>query len=114
MVANSGYTLGLVNFSCRIARCAWSRHNGPDVDIIALLKGYAAREPGLSEAMGDNFARGHKQASGGIVPTEQFEQLWAVMMHSTQEDGDEGGSPRKKRKREHTQSNTLEGWVKRG
>ncbi|KIP03310.1 hypothetical protein PHLGIDRAFT_111054 [Phlebiopsis gigantea 11061_1 CR5-6] len=114
MVANSGYTPGLVNFSCRIARCARGRANEPDIDIIALLKSYALREPGLSKAMGDDFARGHKQASGGIVRTEQFEKLWAVMAQSAPENGDEGGSPRKKRKKEHTQSNTLEGWVKRG
>ena len=110
MVANTGYTPGLTNFSCRVARSA----RGSDVSIIALLKDYAVRAPGLTEAMGHDFARGHKQASGGIVPTEQFERLWEVMVQSVPEASQNGESPRKKQKKEVTQKNTLEGWVKRG
>ena len=117
MVANSGYNPGLTNFSCRVAQCARFRvaSGELDVNIIELLKSYAARSPGLTEAMGEDFARGHKQASGGIVPTEMFEKLWSVMMESPAESGDEvaGGSPRKKRKKEYAQKNTLESWVKR-
>lgn len=109
MVANTGYTPGLTHFSCRIARCA----RGPEVDIIALLKDYAAREPGLAKAMGDDFARGHKQASGGMVATEQFEKLWKVMSESVPSGEKNGESPRKKQKKE-IQKNTLEAWVKRG
>lgn len=116
MVANSGYTPGRTHFSCRVARCAHARSGEPDVDIISILKEYAARSPGLVEAMGSDFARGHKQASGGIVEVEQFEKLWSVMKESAlvdkSEDSDEG-SPRKKRKKEHIQKNTLENWVKR-
>lgn len=118
MVANSGYTPGLTNFSCRVARCA-HRSGEHDVDIISILKEYAARSPGLAEAMGGDFARGHRQASGGIVPAEQFEKLWSVMENSipanNPKDKDNGeGSPRKKRKKKYVRKNTLENWVKRG
>lgn len=69
MCANDGYLPGLVNFSCRVAKCAKERlrgnGNGEDegVNIIELLKEYAAKEPGLVEEMGDNFARGHREVS---------------------------------------------------
>ena len=29
--------------------------------------------------MGDSFARGHKEASGGIIPVEEFEELMALL-----------------------------------
>lgn len=29
--------------------------------------------------MGESFARGHKEASGGIVPVPEFEELMALM-----------------------------------
>lgn len=83
MCANNGYLEGqcMTNFSCRVARCAVSRgggkqkasldgdtgkgvYNGGDddhVNIIAMLKAYAERVPGLRELLGDDFARGHKQ-----------------------------------------------------
>ena len=32
--------------------------------------------------MGDDFARGHAQASGGIVKSEDFETLWGVIRDS--------------------------------
>ena len=84
MVANEGYLAGKVNFSCRIARCARGRET--PVDIIAALKGYASAEveegggfgegkAPLLERLGENFARGHVQASGGIVGVEEFEEL---------------------------------------
>ncbi|EMD34652.1 hypothetical protein CERSUDRAFT_97244 [Gelatoporia subvermispora B] len=126
MCANSGYLEGqnMTNFSCRIARCSLSRNHdsgedakGGEVDIIALLKHYAAQVPGLRESMGENFARGHKEASGGIVRTEDFEGLWEVMLNSESQDA-EGSHKRRKvdysSKNSSKQSNTLEGWVKRG
>ena len=52
------------------------------------------------------------QASGGIVPTERFEELWEAMAKSEREET--GSSPKKRRKTEHTvQKNNLEGWLKR-
>lgn len=29
--------------------------------------------------MGENFARGHKEASGGIIPSQEFEELMGLM-----------------------------------
>lgn len=110
MVANTGYTPGRTHFSCRVARTT----RAPSaVNIIALLKDYATRAPGLADEMGDDFARGHRQASGGIVATAQFERLWEVMVASVPEVGQGAESPRKKRKTDEVQKNTLEGWVKR-
>ncbi len=82
MCANDGYLPGMTHFSCRVAKCAKERMAGStsaktglkrkvddceqesgekEVNIIAVLNEYASRESGLREAMGDNFARGHKQ-----------------------------------------------------
>ncbi|KAI0820597.1 hypothetical protein BC628DRAFT_1396292 [Trametes gibbosa] len=130
MCANDGYTPGLTNFACRIARAgvgfakvemkrgageatrgSEDAHGG--TDIIALLEDYAGRVPGLRESMGDDFARGHKQASGGIVRSEDFERLWDVMVCAGREDG---AAPTKKRKLAGscaTQQNTLDGWLKK-
>ena len=78
MVANSGYRPGYVNFSCRVARSARSRD--PPVNIIASLKAAADLDTGdLVERMGESFARGHKEASGGIIPAAEFEELMALM-----------------------------------
>ena len=78
MVANSGYLPNLVNFSCRIARCARSRD--PPVNIISSLKAVADLDTtDLVQRMGDSFARGHKEASGGIIPAAEFEELMALM-----------------------------------
>lgn len=85
IVANEGYLADKVNFSCRIPRCA--RNRDPPVDIISQLKAFASLKgpPGedqpdverlpLLERLGDDFARGHVQASGGIVGNEEFEEL---------------------------------------
>lgn len=96
IVANEGYLPGLVNFSCRIPRCA--RNKDPPIDIIAKLKHFASftGSPGedveeeaqaaisadrtpLLERLGADFARGHIQASGGIVPVDAFEELMRNM-----------------------------------
>ncbi|MCJ1322785.1 hypothetical protein MMC15_008135 [Xylographa vitiligo] len=78
MVANSGYIPGMVNFSCRIARCA--RNRDPPVNIISSLKAVADLDTtDLVQRMGESFARGHKEASGGIVPAAEFEELMALM-----------------------------------
>ncbi|KAJ3475324.1 hypothetical protein NLI96_g11911 [Meripilus lineatus] len=87
MCANDGYLTSevdfegelMTNFSCRIAKSALERE---EVNIIAMLTEYASRVPGLRDSMGDNFARGHKEASGGIVKTSDFEKLWRVMSDS--------------------------------
>ncbi|KAK5017629.1 hypothetical protein BJ546DRAFT_837308 [Cryomyces antarcticus] len=83
MVANEGYSEGKFHFSCRAVR------GKKGVDIIALLEEYAnaSDEPGkdgeeggtLRARLGENFAQGHVQASGGIVKAEEFEELMRHM-----------------------------------
>ncbi|KZT00905.1 DHH phosphoesterase [Laetiporus sulphureus 93-53] len=122
MCANDGYLpgQGMTNFACRVARCA--KHGGKpaddgDINIIEMLKDYADRVPGLRAKMGEDFARGHKQASGGIVRTQDFERLWSVMLDAEPVELGAGRSQRKKRKtgtdQEPAQTNTLEGWIRR-
>jgi hypothetical protein len=79
LVANDGYLPGLVNFSCRIARCARAR-NEP-VNIIKTLEDVVAtaQDSSLRARLGQSFARGHKEASGGIVPREEFEEFLALL-----------------------------------
>ncbi|RDX44798.1 DHH phosphoesterase [Lentinus brumalis] len=113
MCANDGYNAGMTNFACRVAKSRKAAAGEGATDIIAILKEYASRIPGLREAMGDDFARGHKEASGGIVLTEHFERLWEVMANAERE---EGGPPAKKRKTGKegpAQKNTLEGWLRK-
>lgn len=145
MVANEGYLDNKVNFSCRIPRCA--RNRKTPVNIIESLKAYASlphlnvasengdapkegpgreaeaeeAEPTLLQRMGERFARGHVQASGGIVAPKDFEELMrrmevGVKKKKKEEEAEEEkeasssrGSPSKTKKREidATQKNTL-------
>lgn len=83
MCANDSYLReqGMTNFACRVARCATSRADGAqtselgkrhnmtnnaDINVIAMLESYTVQAPGLRDAMGDNFARGHKQVRVSI------------------------------------------------
>ncbi|KAI1491571.1 DHH family protein [Biscogniauxia mediterranea] len=79
LVANEGYLPGMVNFSCRIPRCAKLRD--PPVNLIQVLRSEVdkAESPTLRERLGESFARGHKEASGGIVPKAEFEELMDVL-----------------------------------
>lgn len=134
MVANEGYLPGKVNFSCRIPRSARSRD--PPISIIERLRYYASlREPPdtgntsdskpdpdntqperkpLLKRLGDDFARGHVQASGGIVGTEEFEELMWLMQIGVKASKREGedSSPSKKKKAgiDPGQKNTLMGY----
>lgn len=106
MVANSGYLPGMINFSCRIARCA--RGRDPPVNIIESLKVAAdLSDTQLSERLGESFARGHKEASGGIVPAEAFEELMGLLKVGEKPDPPEGGTPKKTKVQPVTQKNTL-------
>ncbi|KAL8842555.1 MAG: hypothetical protein Q9170_000509 [Blastenia crenularia] len=78
LVANTGYLPDKVSFSCRIARCA--RNRDPPVNIISSLKAVADLDTtDLVHRMGESFARGHKEASGGIIPVKEFGELMALM-----------------------------------
>ncbi|CZT01319.1 uncharacterized protein RCO7_02022 [Rhynchosporium graminicola] len=109
MVANYGYLPGKVNFSCRVARCAKDRD--PPVNIIESLKAVANLDTGdLIQRMGESFARGHKEASGGIIPTAEFEELCILMKIGEKPDKVEGESPKKKGE---DQKNTLNNYFKK-
>ncbi|RYP09649.1 hypothetical protein DL764_001191 [Monosporascus ibericus] len=104
LVANEGYLPGMINFSCRVPRSARARDNPPN--IIEVLKGVAdkAPDPTLRARLGESFARGHKEASGGIVPNEEFEELMAILEVGKKP---EGNSPKKAKVAGPKQSNTL-------
>ncbi|KAK6582734.1 hypothetical protein PZA11_005142 [Diplocarpon coronariae] len=109
MVANYGYLPGKVNFSCRIARCVRDRE--PPVDIISSLKAVADLDTGdLVRRLGESFARGHREASGGIVPSAEFEELCALMRVGEKPDGVDG-VPRQKK--QEVQENTLHNYFKK-
>jgi nanoRNase/pAp phosphatase (c-di-AMP/oligoRNAs hydrolase) len=116
LCANSGYLPGMVNFSCRIARCARSRD--PPVNIIESLKAAATLSTdGLSDRLGQSFARGHKEASGGIVPIEAFEELMALLkVGEKPEKKDEPEEPKQKKVKtieKSPQKNTLANYFRR-
>ncbi|KAI0204815.1 DHH phosphoesterase [Astrocystis sublimbata] len=100
LVANEGYLPDMVHFSCRVPRSARARE--PPVNIIETLRAIAERAPNptLRERLGGSFARGHKEASGGIVPKAEFEELMEIL---------EIGKSHKKVKQDGgvRQSNTL-------
>ncbi|CCM00571.1 uncharacterized protein FIBRA_02605 [Fibroporia radiculosa] len=117
MCANDGYLPGeaKTNFACRIARCALTRGQTDDareIDVMEMLKQYASHVLGLQSAMGEDFARGHRQASGGIVMTAHFERLWNAMKE-TEPEIREAGPSQKKRKAWPSQGNTLESWLRK-
>ncbi|KAF2744321.1 DHH phosphoesterase [Sporormia fimetaria CBS 119925] len=104
MCANVGYLPGRVNFSCRVAKCARAREG--EIDIIRKLEGIVEGHPELRRRLGDSFARGHKEASGGVVGVEEWEEFKRAMGVG------EGGGRKKveKRKRDgngSAQKNTL-------
>lgn len=122
LVANEGYLPDMVNFSCRIARCARSRD--PPVNIIESLKAYASlpevnegdddvvKAP-LLERMGDDFARGHVQASGGIVKKEEFEELMRRMQIGVKPEA-KTQKPKSKALDGEKQANTITSYFKKG
>ncbi|KAF4952266.1 hypothetical protein FGADI_6887 [Fusarium gaditjirri] len=79
MVANEGYAPGVVNYSCRVPTCA--RGRDPPVNIPEILSQAAdrANDKTLRERLGPRFAVGHKNASGGMVPRAEFEELMEVI-----------------------------------
>jgi hypothetical protein len=104
LVANDGYLPGMINFSCRIPRCARARD--PPVNIIEILKAAAERaeDPTLRERLGESFARGHKEASGGIVPESEFNELMEVLEIGKKSEVTQG---KKTEKTSPPQGNTL-------
>ena len=66
----------------------------------------------LVERLGGNFARGHKEASGGIVNTAEFEELCVLMKVGEKPEKAEGQSP-KKNLEKSPQKNTLNNYFKK-
>lgn len=100
-----------MNFSCRIARCA--RNRDPPVNIISSLKAVADLDTtDLVERMGESFARGHKEASGGIIPAQEFEELMALMQVGEKPDPlpDAENKTPKKTAEKSAQKNKLDGY----
>lgn len=56
-----------MSFSCRIASGLRSLPEGERPDLISLLKEYGDSIEGFRDRVGDDFARGHKEATGGII-----------------------------------------------
>ncbi|KAI0398540.1 DHH phosphoesterase [Xylariaceae sp. FL0594] len=108
LVANEGYLPGMVNFSCRVPRSARAR--SPPVNIIEVLKEIAdkAPNPTLRERLGESFAKGHKEASGGIVPKAEFEEFIEILeIGKRREDTSTSKVKKTTQNASVTQSNTL-------
>lgn len=83
MVANEGFMPDRVHFSCRVPRSARARD--PPVNLLHALADLVDRspDPTLRARLGDNFGKGHVQASGGIVPKKEFEELMELLAVGT-------------------------------
>jgi hypothetical protein len=75
-VANTGFLPGKVNFSVRLAR---RNPASQSTNLIQLLKEYAAKTPSLADKLlgreDVGFARGHREASGGVLEVEVWEEF---------------------------------------
>jgi hypothetical protein len=91
------------------------------ISIPAILSAYANRVPGLREELGDDFARGHAHASGGIVSHDAFERLWCAMCQPETANNDFGERSTKNNKsgkkggttQQGKGQRTLEGWMRK-
>ncbi|KAF2855105.1 DHH phosphoesterase [Plenodomus tracheiphilus IPT5] len=79
MCANEGYLPEKVHFSCRVAKVARGREGDKKVDIIKTLERIVADDTELRTRLGESFARGHKEASGGIVGKQEWKDLKKLM-----------------------------------
>jgi hypothetical protein len=79
MCANEGYLPNKVHFSCRVARIARAREGAEKVDIIKKLESIVVEDGDLRKRLGESFARGHKEASGGIVGKAEWEEFKKLM-----------------------------------
>ncbi|GAA5982402.1 hypothetical protein JCM10908_006632 [Rhodotorula pacifica] len=122
MCANTGYTPGYVHFSCRAPRKDPSSSEPPP-DLIAFLRSLApsceSLAPGWSSRVGEDWARGHREATGGIIKKEEFEVLMRaceVGVKKPKEEGGAGSSPSKggagKKVIDPGQKTTLDGFFK--
>jgi hypothetical protein len=104
--ANEGYLPDKVNFSCRVAKVARAREGEAKIDIIKKLNDIVAGDEreDLRLRLGDNFARGHKEASGGIVGKQEWEELKTLIGIGTTAKSSAGTV---KKEKKAAQKNTL-------
>ncbi|GAA6039530.1 hypothetical protein JCM8097_008370 [Rhodosporidiobolus ruineniae] len=119
MCANTGYTPGYVHFSCRAPRRSSSDDSSsPPVDLIAFLRSLRpacnALAPGWSARVGEDFARGHREATGGIIPVEEFDVLMRAVELGVKKDKAEGAKAAGGAKKviDPGQKTTLDGFFK--
>lgn len=105
MCANEGYLPDKVNFSCRIAKVARARDGDEKVDIIKKLEGIVADDKDLRRRLGESYARGHKEASGGIVGKQEWEELKKLM--GIGEAARKKAEEKEKKEKKPIQKNTL-------
>jgi hypothetical protein len=104
--ANEGYLSDKVNFSCRVAKVARAREGEAKIDIIKKLKDIVAGDEheDLRLRLGESFARGHKEASGGIVGKQEWEELKMLIGIGTTAKSSAGTV---KKEKKAAQKNTL-------
>lgn len=82
MCANPGHNPdpNLISFSCRLATNVRKLPEHERPSLRTLLKEYAQQaSPDFLERVGSDFATGHNEATGGIIPKELFEELMQAM-----------------------------------
>ncbi|KAJ9091567.1 hypothetical protein QFC20_007611 [Naganishia adeliensis] len=81
MCANTAFNPDpdMVSFSCRLSSALRELPEAERPSLISLLKSYGEKVEGFKERVGDNFARGHNEATGGIIRREEFEKLLVAM-----------------------------------
>ncbi|BGO95955.1 hypothetical protein NBRC10512_005461 [Rhodotorula toruloides] len=114
MCANTGYTPDHVHFSCRAPR----HPDSPPPDLIAFLTSLKplcdALSPDWSARVGEDFARGHREATGGIIRREEWEVLCRAVEVGVKKEKTEGAGGGKGGKKviDPGQKNTLDGFFK--
>lgn len=82
MCANPGHNPdpNLISFSCRLSSNARKLPEQERPSLRDLLKGYAQKaSPEFLARVGSDFATGHNEATGGIIPLELFDELTQAM-----------------------------------
>lgn len=82
MCANPGHNPdpNLISFSCRLASNVRKLPEQERPSLRVLLKEYAKKaSPSFLERVGSDFATGHNEATGGIIPKDMFEELMQAM-----------------------------------
>jgi single-stranded-DNA-specific exonuclease len=84
IAANDGFLPGRVNFAAR---------NSSSVDLLQWL-----RELPFTPSRDAEYANGHPRASGGSLPTEEFETLLAILRARAATTRAQAAGPRRRRR----------------